>query len=174
MNQYQAELYHHGIKGQKWGVRRFQNLDGSYTSLGKNKYSKGKTVLETAKTILSPVAKESPKTPATPKYAKVDGALNLPKPKLTTVKDFADGKNTSMKRLSTKTIKYGKKIVNAHSDKGDLLLNHISSKNKDYGKEALNRILNPNSKKDYPWDEKPRPSQAWDEKIKKPGSGGNI
>ena len=29
------ELYHHGIFGQKWGVRRFQNKDGSLTSLGK-------------------------------------------------------------------------------------------------------------------------------------------
>ncbi len=29
------ELYHHGIKGQKWGVRRYQNEDGSYTALGK-------------------------------------------------------------------------------------------------------------------------------------------
>ena len=24
------ELYHHGIKGQRWGVRRYQNADGSY------------------------------------------------------------------------------------------------------------------------------------------------
>ena len=29
------ELYHHGIKGQKWGVRRYQNKDGTYTELGK-------------------------------------------------------------------------------------------------------------------------------------------
>jgi hypothetical protein len=32
------ELYHHGIKGQKWGVRRFQNKDGSLTPAGKQKY----------------------------------------------------------------------------------------------------------------------------------------
>ena len=29
------ELYHHGIKGQKWGVRRYQNADGTLTSAGK-------------------------------------------------------------------------------------------------------------------------------------------
>lgn len=30
-------LYHHGIKGQKWGVRRFQNKDGSLTAEGKKR-----------------------------------------------------------------------------------------------------------------------------------------
>ena len=34
----QNELYHHGIKGQKWGVRRYQNPDGSLTNAGKKKY----------------------------------------------------------------------------------------------------------------------------------------
>ena len=29
------ELCHYGIKGQKWGVRRFQNEDGSLTKAGK-------------------------------------------------------------------------------------------------------------------------------------------
>lgn len=29
------ELMHHGIKGQKWGVRRFQKKDGSLTPAGK-------------------------------------------------------------------------------------------------------------------------------------------
>lgn len=32
-----GELYHHGILGQKWGIRRFQNKDGSYTTEGKRR-----------------------------------------------------------------------------------------------------------------------------------------
>ena len=33
----QNELYHHGVLGQKWGVRRYQNSDGSLTSAGKRR-----------------------------------------------------------------------------------------------------------------------------------------
>lgn len=33
------ELYHYGIKGQKWGVRRYQNKDGSLTAAGKKRRS---------------------------------------------------------------------------------------------------------------------------------------
>lgn len=32
------ELYHHGIKGMKWGIRRFRKKDGSLTSAGKKRY----------------------------------------------------------------------------------------------------------------------------------------
>lgn len=32
-------MQHHGIKGQKWGVRRFQNADGSLTAAGKQRVS---------------------------------------------------------------------------------------------------------------------------------------
>ena len=54
------ELYHHGIKGQKWGIRRYQNPDGTLTSAGKQRYaqtgspgeskSKSDTIKKVAKT----------------------------------------------------------------------------------------------------------------------------
>lgn len=36
---YNAELYHYGVKGMKWGVRRYQNYDGSYTKTGVKKFN---------------------------------------------------------------------------------------------------------------------------------------
>ena len=32
------ELQHHGVKGMKWGIRRFQKKDGSLTDAGKKRY----------------------------------------------------------------------------------------------------------------------------------------
>lgn len=35
---YNIELYHHGILGQRWGIRRYQNRDGTLTNAGKRRY----------------------------------------------------------------------------------------------------------------------------------------
>lgn len=64
------ELYHSGVKGMKWGVRRYQNKDGSLTALGRKRYGSGvekhfkKVVKTTKKQIQSAVDKHKAKKAA--------------------------------------------------------------------------------------------------------------
>lgn len=40
---FRNELYHHGVKGMKWGVRRYQNTDGSYKASAEGRYDPDST-----------------------------------------------------------------------------------------------------------------------------------
>lgn len=55
---YSNELYHHGILGQRWGVRRFQNKDGTLTTEGKkrNEPSDSKKASNRIKKVLTTAA----------------------------------------------------------------------------------------------------------------------
>ena len=39
-NYYSDSIVHHGVKGQRWGIRRYQNENGSLTSAGKKRQAK--------------------------------------------------------------------------------------------------------------------------------------
>lgn len=58
MNPYFGEIYHYGIKGQKWGVRRYQNADMTWTEAGKERYGRNGTLV---KARLEKAAAESSK-----------------------------------------------------------------------------------------------------------------
>lgn len=79
---YQNELYHHGIKGMKWGVRRYQNFDGSYTREGLKRYRDSENTYNKRKAAYKAIRKNRAASRVNKKLAKVklqESELNLKK-----------------------------------------------------------------------------------------------
>ena len=47
-----GELYHWGVTGMKWGIRRYQNKDGSLTPAGKKRYKTAEEELKAREKVI--------------------------------------------------------------------------------------------------------------------------
>ena len=59
-------IYHHGVKGMKWGIRRYQNPDGGLTPAGRRKYAKSRR--DVSKLSDEELAKATARAEAEKKY----------------------------------------------------------------------------------------------------------
>ena len=135
------ELYHHGVKGMKWGVRRYQNKDGSLTAAGKKRAAKYESKYEqlTGKKISGKKSSE-------------------PSPQKKTIKDLSDDElRTKVKRLQMEKnyLDLQKQVSNLTPNKvsaGQQFVKNIGEKIItqsliDTGKSLLTSFLNKQGKK---------------------------
>ena len=85
------ELQHFGIKGMKWGVRRYQNKDGSLTPAGKKRYDESDEEREKKEKSKKTKAKVATAAVATAAIA-TTAAMN--KDKIKKGVDFVNAKKT--------------------------------------------------------------------------------
>ena len=67
---YSDELNHYGVLGQKWGIRRYQNYDGTYTQAGLKRYNKSKEAYEKRRSEYKAIKKDRSSSSYDKKYAK--------------------------------------------------------------------------------------------------------
>ena len=98
---------HHGIKGQKWGIRRFQNKDGSLTPAGRKRVAKleSQYMALTGRKIKNQSAKQKPKT-----IEERTKELQSQKAYLQTQKDILD-LNRQIESLKPDTRSAGRKFI---------------------------------------------------------------
>lgn len=135
MGYYDDCLEHHGIKGQKWGVRRFQNPDGSLKPAGQKRYfSETKRIVGKTKPYESYKALSS-KEKRNRATEMMKGAIS-------------DKDRGELKRLSDESRKAHQSIKGSHSKKADEAWEKVTTKRKeivrnvlgDYGNKKLNNF----------------------------------
>lgn len=115
------ELYHFGIKGQKWGVRRYQNKDGSLTPAGKQRYGdvtpeefNGKRADERAADVR--------------RMKGVKGALDVAKGDAAAIERYANSRQSKKQAIANKVVedKIREKVYKMSDDELKAAVNRLN------------------------------------------------
>lgn len=142
---YDEDLEHTGIKGQRWGIRRYQNEDGTLTEAGKARYGRGirriqKLEASSAKKQLK--AKKFKKKSADKEFASMKAWTQSGSDKAFYKSKKYARKAARLEYSAEKNIKKGKKIYEKLNDeyKGTNL-SSIDKSYIDYGKKYAAKYL---------------------------------
>lgn len=144
------ELRHHGIKGQRWGIRRFQNKDGTLTSAGKKRYAESISDEEKSRIVKAANINKAYKKALTDgsKLKPVKELMESTKPLVNEAKKISDGiikdsvKKTKLD-LSKMTDKEMRDRINRQlleNQYNSLFAPEVSTVTK--GQRTVNNILN--------------------------------
>ena len=145
-----TELTHWGVKGMRWGVRRYQNKDGSLTKAGKKRRAKLENELEK----LGGGKKEADSESAKPKQKTAsemtDKELTDRTARLTLETNY---KNALKNNADPVQVSKGKKFVDTFSDKliesladrtGNAAADLVAQTAKSIGAKYINQMLEKN------------------------------
>lgn len=133
-------LAHHGILGQKWGVRRFQNQDGSLTKEGRERYSKYKVVKKGSK-VYRAISGNSLDFMNRP-YTYVNITEDYSSHNINTSSGFSGRYKNDVEMVTTKPLKIAtlNEYLNSANDIFKLNVNHIKNLPHEYreGEYSIN------------------------------------
>ena len=148
-----GELYHWGTKGMKWGVRRYQNKDGSLTPAGKKRYAAEEAKLKAReKEIKGREKAAAKKAKLDAKKAELDareaalkggGAKTAKKPDADSpkTKSFKDMTDDELRAYTTR-MQLEKNYLDAQKNLASATPKDVGSQKIKRGKEFLNSFMN--------------------------------